>query len=206
MKMKVVLAMSLILWLSSLSSADLLFKMTADKTDLLPGEQVTITLHAFAESPQATGANGLNGWNLDVLVDTGSAVEVVVGSVVFLAPSPSLFTGYNSINSPNGEIEYLNLVTMFNQGSNTSVDGYSAIAAFDIKAIGLEGQSVTYTLGRDLGGATEFDGYLADGTRLQGVFDIANSQNVFTIVPEPSSLLILSGLTAIGFFRRKRAV
>lgn len=175
-------------------------KMTAEKTELLPGEQVVVTLYGWADAPLAVDQNGLNAWQFDALVDVGGVVEVT--GVQFLAPGPwsTTDTGYTSLNTPQfGQIKYLHLVTQsLPQNSVTAVGGYSPLASFTIKAIGSEGQSVAYSIGGD------FFGILADEQVLEGNFDSGASQNVFTIVPEPASFLIFSGMGLVGYLRRVR--
>jgi len=203
MKKTFLAGLSVFLLIGGLSYANLFVKMTAEKTNLLVDEEITVTLHAWADSATATGQNGLNSWQLDVLVNLGSVVEVT--GVQFLAPSPwsNQDTGYTSLNSPlAGQIKYLHLMTQaLPQNSTAGVGGYTPVASFNIKAIGQLGQSVSYTIPK----GDDFLGILADGeTVLDGIFDSANSQTVFTIVPEPSSLLIFSGLGIIRVFRRSR--
>jgi len=204
MKKKSVFAcLSVFVLMGGLSYANLLVKMTAEKTTLLQNEETTVTLHAWANFASATGQNGLNAWQLDVSVNLGGVVQVT--GVQLLAPTPwsAADSGYTSLNSPlSGQIKYLHLVTQsLPQNSTVGVGGYTPIASFNIKAIGQAGQSVAYSIPT----GDDFLGILADGTTiLNGVFDSANSQTVFTIVPEPSSLLILSGLAVVGMFRRSR--
>jgi hypothetical protein len=190
----------------SVCHAAVYFKMEAPKTSLLPNEIVTVTISAWADDARATGANGLNGWGLSALIDQTGVTEVVSGSVVFLSPSPwsinDTFAG--SINQAatggTGSIQDLQLLTnSLPQSSSTGIGGYSAIAQFDIRAIGNVNDAVSYTLG----GQT-FSGMLADFTEIAGQFDANQSARTFTIVPEPASLMILASLSATGLLRRRR--
>lgn len=190
------------------SFANVYFKMESPKTELLQDEVVTVTLSAWVDDPAVTSTNGLNYWSLSAMVDTDSVVEVVDGSITLLAPVPtsSFLIGWNSINGATtggtGSIDYLNVMpASMELDSDTGNGGYTAIAQFDIKAIGSVSDTVNYMLGDTVG----FNGILKDWTTLDGCFDANGSDTMFTIVPEPSSFLVLSGLGVVGYFRRKKA-
>lgn len=192
----------------SVCPANLYFKMEAPKTSLLPNEVVTVTVSAWADDAAVTSTNGLNYWAFSAMVDATGVVEVVSGSITLLAPTPtsSFVITQTSVNQMatggTGSIEYLNVYPASSPlASDTGFGGYDAIATFNIKAIGSVNDSVTYTLGE----TNAFLGILADGsTILDGSFNSADSQRIFTIVPEPSSILILSGLSVLGYVRRTR--
>lgn len=205
MKKKLFCMLSAVI-LCSVSHADVLFKMEAPTTDLvLGGPAVTVTVSAWADDLEATGTNGLNYWALSALVDTDGVAEVVGSSIIPLNLTTGFETDSASVNQigtgGTGSIDYLNTYPSGSeQPSGVGVGGYTPIAQFDIQAIGSVGQSVTYTLG-DTGG---FLGILYDGTTiLDGQFDVGASQNVFTIVPEPATLLML-GLGTMLAYRRKK--
>jgi hypothetical protein len=205
MKKKSLFCVLSLLIVCSVSHADLLLKMEAAQTDLLPGAPVTVTISAWADDALATGLNGLNGWGLSAIVDQTGVVEVVGGSVLFLAPSPwsAGDTFAASINQPvtggTGSIEDLQLLTdALPQNSTAGVGGYTPIVQFDVQAIGGINDSVNYTLG-----GVNFSGLLADFTELSGQFVPGESQTAFTIVPEPATLILL-GLGSLVAYRRKK--
>ena len=182
----------------NVTSADLLLKMDSTKYSIGIGEEAVISIYGMAE--QATGTNGLNSWNLDMVVDADGIVEV--GGVARVAPSPwdSGMPLYLSINnSSSGDVKGLGIVTQaFPQNSTTGVGDYSKLA--EITIVGLAAGQVTYTLG-DFGGMG-FEGYLSDYTNEPGVFVVEN--NVITVVPEPCTLLLMSIMAGIGLRRRSR--
>ncbi|MEN8127675.1 MAG: PEP-CTERM sorting domain-containing protein [Planctomycetota bacterium] len=191
-----------VMFVCSISHADLLFTMNTEggQTELLPGEQVTVTLSAMIEGESMPG---LFAWGLDAIVDLGGVVEVVDGTIGFL-PSDTwndTDSGWDPLGLPTGSISNLHAVGLDGliEGSTIGVDVYTPVAQFDIRAIGSVGQSVSYELGGD-----SFMGVLVDYSDLPGQFVADGSDNVFTIVPEPASLLILSGLSVLGVLRRKK--
>jgi hypothetical protein len=209
-KLVLVFSVALVLLFSVHSDASLVFKITSDQSSLTVGQTTTMHVWGWANDPLATGTNGLNTWQFSALVDTTGVVEVVSGSVEFLSPTPyssddSKFTSINA--SKTGTINYLRLITnSVPQDSSAGVGGYTEIASFDIKAIGAVRSSVTYTLGGD-----NFGGNLRDyipsfdeSYILSGSFNATASQNIVTIVPEPSTLILLSGLWMTGFLTRRR--
>lgn len=194
------------------------FKMTADKTNLVlggdPSDSVaTVQLWAYVNAGSAVDLNGINAWNLSVLPGTDGVVEVIESSISLIAPTPlagAPDTGYDSSNFGNGEI--LNLraaVDAFGgMDSAAGVGDYSLIAEFQIQAAQVG--TVSYEIGDyNFGG---FQSILRDYNPLngsglyEGSFDLDASNSVFqvTAVPEPTSLLILSGLGMISYLRRKR--
>ncbi len=200
MKKSLFCVLSLV-FVCSVSHADLLFKVEAPTTELLLGEQVTVTLSAKAEGVSAP--DGLFAWGLDVIVDLGGVVEVVDGTIDFMPVDTwdATDSEWDSLGLPTGSIQNLHAVGVDSLIGNSTIAAgvYTLVAQFDIKAIGSVGQSVTYTLGGD-----SFSGLLANGVDVTGQFVAGESQNVFTIVPEPASLLILSGLSILGVLRRKK--
>ena len=188
------------------ADAGINFKMTADKTTLIlggnPDDAVAIiTLWAEADIPEATEKNGINVWGLSLFASGDGMVQVVENSVLFLAPDPysATDTSIGILNAPFGNITDMKAFPQdFNgQDADTGIGGYSEIVQFQIRAVS-EGQ-VTYQIGE----VTEFMAILRDGQYGTGIFDAAMSDNLFTIVPEPATLMFC-GLGVILLRARKR--
>lgn len=184
------------------------FKMTCPNTELLLSEIATVTVWAWVDSAYGTVGNGLDTWQLDLDVDTTGVVGITGVSLIAPDPDPA-WSGYFSINTPmTGEASSVavNQVTI-GASSETGIGGYSEIFSFEIEAIA-EGV-VTYTIDGDEAG---WFAYLSNGDWFEnsagadgGVyFDAAVSDNVFTVVPEPCSLMIMSGLSVLALGRRRR--
>ncbi len=200
--------------LCSVSHANMSFRMESTANELSPGGTATVTISAYVDDAAASSINGLNYWSLSAIIDTTGVLEVVGGSIQLLGPTPtgSFNMGWTDLNQSGaggtGSIDYLNVVPFGGSvATDTGYGGYDDIVQFQVQAIGTVSDIATYTLGS----TNAFGGILADGFTffdqdfLGNVeFDDSNGQNVFAIVPEPSSLLILSGLSAMGYFRRKR--
>lgn len=192
------LVMSLLMVFCNVTSGDLLVKMESSKYSIGIGEEAVISIYGMAE--QATGMNGLNSWNLDMVVDEGGVVEV--SGVTRVAPLP--WDGgmplYLSINNGNsGDVTGLGIVTQQSpQDSDTGVGKYDKLA--EITIVGLAAGEITYTLG-DFDGMG-FEGYLSDYTNEPGYFLVEN--NVITVVPEPCTLVLMSIMAGIGLRRRSR--
>jgi hypothetical protein len=192
------------------SFAAMNFKLEAPKTDLVKDEQITICIYAWADVSEATGYNGLNGWQMSLTTSNDGVIEVVDGTVNFVAPSPydTDITGYDSINSGStGNINSLNLQTLTPQDSQTGIGDYDLIATFDIKA--KDTGTVTY----DMGGGS-FYGFLRDFgdpskdpfyfQQYDGNFDASNSDYIFNVTPEPSTLAILTVMSLSAIAKRRK--
>jgi hypothetical protein len=193
-------ALCILIFISNANAGILYFKMTAPKTTLEIGEEVTVSVSAFIDDALASPDNGLDTWQLDLSVSQTGIVEITktgtIANINLIAPDPdpdwSRWTA-NSVNSPNtGEVRNVSVIqNTIGNPSVTGVGQYSEIFNFKIKAIGAG--STVYSICNDGGGG--FFAYLADDTLYDAdnapgsvVFDAANSNNVFTVVPEPCSI------------------
>jgi len=215
MKHKMVLFclfISVLLCLNSISFANLLFKMTADKYTLTVGQEATIDIWAKAEG--ATGLNGLDVWQLDMVVDTGNKVAVkTVGAnaiITLIAPAPMYpLSGWTSVNSLlSGNVLGIRAYTLTTpQNSTTGVGNFSLLA--EITIVALNEGTVTYNL--ISAGTTGFYGMLADST----YYDVGNAapyaavfqqgNNVFTVAPEPASIMIMTVMAGLALRSRRRS-
>ncbi len=224
---KVQLFLSILICLSVVSTyGDVLdeqvkFKMTVDPGDgytvledevlLSIGGLVTVDVWAWVDSVHGTAGNGLDSWQLDLDVDTSGVIGITetggVADISLTAPVPFFFAGWASVNSPvTGEAGGVS-VTQSDATSETGIGGYSEIFSFQIE--GLAEGTATYTIMDDGGGLLAFlsdDTWFEDDISADGgvYFDGAASDNVFHVIPEPCSLMILSGLSLIGLRRRRR--
>lgn len=218
-----------LLFFNVVSSADLVnptlvFKMTADKTALLPGEQTTAHIWAWIYTPTGIEKpdNGLDTWQLDLSVDTNSVIEIV--SLNVLAPNPNpAYPPYNpdSLNTPiTGEVRRVAVIQLvvgapsfIGVGVDDDIDNddnYSEIGNFTIRAIGAPSTSASYTIMNDGGGG--WFGILTDGTEFDNdsimafgdtYFYALGSDHVFTIVPEPATVVLFAIASAFALRRRK---
>jgi hypothetical protein len=216
-----------LLFCNAVSSASLFYKMTSDQGDLgnpitglVIGEKVNVHVWAWVDDEIAEPNNGLDTWQMDLDVDDTGIIQITktggIANINLIAPDPDLdWSGWDedSVNNEGnpyfgatGEVREV-AVTQEVPGaaSYTGVGGYSEIFSFQIEAIGAG--TATYTLTRFPGGS--FFGMLTDGTEFdvdttdQVFFDAAGSDHVFTVVPEPASLMIMTLLTGLAFRNRR---
>lgn len=202
MKQTILFLTAVILFtVSSQVHAALTFKMNADKTTLALGDIASIEIFAYANDPLATGQNGVNSWQISLLVSGSGVVQVVDRSIAVTAPFPNDFLT-SGINSPSGSISDLAMnAKTIPVNSTLGVGGYTKIAEFQI--VGVNVGQATYSIAD---GGLGFFGILRDynpvnpgtwGNYLDGTFDAGASDRVFSIVPEPATFALLGGL---GFF------
>ena len=240
-KSRLCLAILLILTLFCLSSVSvagptltdptLVFKMTADKTSLMPGETTNVYIWAWIYTPAGIEKpnKGLDTWQLDLSVDNTNVIQIVSNSIHTLTPSPR-YTGVpeyqlSSLNNPiTGEVRSVSVVQLVPGAASTTGVGvdnnidnlgnYSEICSFAIKAaLNPMASSATYTIMDEGNG---WFGMLADSVSDPTTFDnsdsiayggtyfyAAGSQHVFTIIPEPASMVLLATAAAFALRRRK---
>jgi hypothetical protein len=185
----------------SVTSADLILKMECSDYQIGIGQEAVISIYGMAE--QASGTNGLNSWNLDMVVDVGGVVEA--SAVARVAPSPwdsgmPLYLALNDEDGGNwGDVIGLGVATQaFPQSSTIGVGKFDKLA--EITIVGMAAGQVTYTLG-DFGGMG-FEGYLSDYTNEPGSFLAGN--NVITVVPEPCTLAMMTIMAVTAALGRRR--
>ncbi len=196
--------------LSTTSSAALVFKITADQTNLTVGDTTILHVWGWADDAKALGTNGLVDWQLNLIVDTGGIVEITKdintnGDITILAPTPlstiSPNWSYSSVNSgKSGQVSSVNALRNPDTSSTTGVGGYTELFNFKVEALG-EG-IVTYGMTSMLGDLVDFTAYSSgNGT---AVFNTAGSDNVLTVVPEPATLVLLVGFGVAGILTRRK--
>jgi hypothetical protein len=225
-----ILPILMLFCLSSVSFADLtdptlVFKMTADKTSLMPSEQTTMHIWAWIYTPAGIEKpnKGLDTWQLDLSVNNNNVISITSLSV--LAPNPNVsYKPYqiSSLNAPiTGEVRSVAVVqqvvgapSLTSIGVDNNIDNsanYSEICRFTIQAAQIpQASSATYTIMNEGSGwfayLADLDGTLfdnSDSSAYGGTYFYAGgSQNVITIIPEPASLTLL--LTAAAFALRRR--
>jgi hypothetical protein len=191
MKKQVFVYFLFVSFLYSAAHASLYFKMTCDDPDVAIGEETVIDL--YVNDTEAVAGYGLIIWQLDLAVDN-AFVAVTDCDVVDYYPYD--MSGPASTNNPiNGDVSQLGAIAEdLDQVSNIGV-GYTKIASITIS--GIAHGDVTYSL-------INASGAVRNGGPQSGVFDGANSVVHYTVTPEPSSLLLLSGLSVLSILRRRR--
>lgn len=223
-KLKLICFAALVLlFFNAVSSANLLFQMTSEEGDLghpitglVVGEKVNVHVWAWVNDSRAEPNNGLDTWQMDMDVDNTGVIQITktsgVANINLIAPDPDpLWSGWDeaSVNlGTTGEVREV-VVTQKVVGapSYTGVGGYSEIFSLQIEAIGVG--TATYTLKKNFPGGL-FLGILADDTEFDYdkdpgsvYFDATGSEHVFTVVPEPASLLIMAFITGLALRSRR---
>ena len=195
---------------------DVKFRMICSDTELLIGETTTVYVQAWVDSVYGTTGNGLDTWQMDLGVDTSGVIGITEtggdADIFLTAPDPDpMWSDWASVNTPvTGEASEIAVSqVVLGASSATGVGGYSEIFSFQIE--GLAEGTATYSIMDDGGGLFAYlagDEWFENGAHVDidgGVyFDALGSDNVFTVVPEPCSLMIMSGLSLIAFRRRRR--
>ena len=182
---RTLLVASLIVFLSISCSAGLVIQMAADDSSLNLGQTTVVHVSAWVDDPVATGTNGLVVWQMDLAVDNAG----VVGASNFNIVAPvDIFDSGSSTNALTGEVSGY-VLKDDDSTSTVGVGGFTEIFTFEVT--GLAVGTVEYSIGNellgDLADFTPFD--ISSGT---AQFDTVNSDNVFTVVPEPATILLFS--------------
>jgi len=186
----------------SLSDASLYFKLSCDDPDIAVDDETIVTISAYDD--QAVANYGLVEWNFDLwtLGSSTGLIEVTSASILneglYVIPSVS---GMNSVNG-TGSVSIGAAQLGTDPMSNIGVDDYVDIATVTLKGVSVG--DVVYTLG-SITTPDNFFGRVRDaGAIQQGSFLSGDSVIHYTVVPEPSSLLLLCGLGILHQVRRKR--
>jgi len=194
---------------NAVSFANLLFQMTATQNTLTVGEEATIGIWANIEE-EPNGLNGLNLWQLDMVADVPDVVKVKTDGTIpgteidFIAPSPQDpdGTGWASVNQDldtnvfEGNVLGLGatLATMPDD-SDTGVGGYTLLVEVTIE--GIASGTVEYDLVEEEGNYYDI---------MDGNLQFVPGNNVFTVVPEPGSLLIMALMAGLALKSRKLGI
>lgn len=218
----VFLVISFLPFFNVVSSANIIFKMQATKSTLTLNETAVFGLYASIEE-ETTGLNGINLWQLDMIVNTKDVITVT--NIEMLEPYPlddDYFPYYlhlnkdplNTANSFSGNMLGLGsgMDGAFDD-SPAGVGGFTLMANITIQAVGLG--TTTYDIVDT--GRTGVYAYLADAS----LYDIVQANpwsikfydktastgnNIFTVVPEPSSLILLASMAGMALYRRRVGV
>ncbi len=224
-KLKIICVVALsILFFNAVSSAAIVFKMTCDVGDLGHpitgleiGEKVNLHVWAWVDDSRADTYNGLDTWQMDMDVDNTGVIQITktggVANITLIAPDPDLdYSGWDeaSVNlGTTGEVREVTVIQkVIGAPSYTGVGGYSEIFSLQIEALSVG--TATYTLKKNFPSGL-FLGILADGTEFDYdvnpssvYFNATGSEHVFTVVPEPGSLLIMTFMAGFALRSRKR--
>jgi hypothetical protein len=210
-KNTVMLCLAVLVCLSASSGAALVFKITSDNSTLAVNQTTTMHVWGWANDPKAIGTNGLADWALNMVVNNGGIVEITKdvntnGDITILAPSPlstlSPNWNYSSVNAvKTGQVSNVNALRNPDNASTTGIGTYTELFQFNIKAIS-EG-NVIYSMTNMIGDLADFKTAFDSGDG-SAIFDAAGSSNILTVVPEPTTLVILSGFGIAGLLTRRK--
>ncbi len=207
MKKKTLFCILSVVCLCSLSHANLTIKIVAEETSLMDGDSTT--LHVYGWDDALSAGEGLKSWQCDVLASSSDGGGVSVLSYELMGPAPVdlTFSFPPTLDSPDsGSIDNINALIQSTETASDAGVGvdsdpanaanYTELFNFTVQASTSSG-TVEYSL-ENLVAATF-------GTLTYTDANVTlYSADALNMVPEPSSLLILSGLSALGYFRRKR--
>ena len=198
----ILLIVLVLLFFNNISSANLVFQMTASDTTLVLGEPATIGI--WAEAEEAVGMNGINIWQLDLVVDFDNVIMVTDVDVLEPAPLDPFLPEYVSINTDfNGNVYGLGggLDGAYDD-SSVGVGGLTLLANITIEAIGVGVAEYEFT---DIG-STGFYAYLRDQDYYDidlNNIDILPGNTIFMVTPEPASLVIMAVMAGMALRSRK---
>lgn len=207
------LVLLFLLSFNSVSLANLIFKMEADKYTLGIGDTAIIGISAKIEE-EPSGTNGINLWQLDMIADYD---KVTVTDVEVVEPSPldPLLGEYVYVNRDPADPENVvfdgNILGLGGgldgafAPTTVGVGGFTLLANITIQGLSLG--TVEYSLTDAY--TTGFYAYLADMTYYDidnGDITFQQGNNVFEVVPEPSSLVIMTIMAGLALRRRKTSV
>ena len=189
----------------SISHANLLMKVVAEETSLTVGESTT--LHVYAWDEELVPDEGLKNWQCDVLASGGGTVSVLSYNLTGPAPVDLVFSFPPVLNSPgNGSVDNINALiqsayTTSDAGVGVDSDpanaaNYTELFNFTVQAsaVGTIDYSLVNLFAATFGTLTYNDSNVT-----------LYSADTLNVVPEPTTLLILSGFSVMGLLRRKRA-
>lgn len=188
--------LSVVLLINSLSSADLMFKMSADKDTLNVGETAVINISAKIKGSKkwADQYNGINVWQLDMVSDSNDVIEATTVTIFEPADLASFIPAYQALNlATDGSVIGLGGgIEPWPFDSQVAVGGWTLMAQVTIKAVGPG--VVTYDL-IDSGMGGGFYAYLRDDTAFNPpTFDYnlnninygGNNNNSINVVSAPN--------------------
>lgn len=195
---------------SGISLGNVVFLMKFDSAvggqkTLEVGQEAVMQIFAKFDTPRQAG-NGIVSWEMDLLLDVAEAGPVGIktqsgqAAVNIHAPNQDvLSSGLLFPNSPVvGAGEGLGVFSVM-PSSNVGVGQDFQLIA-EVTLVALEIGTVTYELGNFSVGAKNGSG----NENVDGIFDDEMSDATVVVVPEPSSLMLLAGLSTL-FVRRKQS-